>query len=106
MLISIRKYIAGDCLLKEEFMMSVSTAASSHRKPAPAWTSSKSFRVQGHLSIKIQFVLFLKERKKQQQQQHTLRIETSGTTLVKHNTKIYNSKSAFISPIKTIKYIM
>jgi len=38
-------------------MMSVSAAASLHRKPASAWASSKSFRVQEHLSIKIQFVL-------------------------------------------------
>jgi len=77
-------------------MMSVSTASSLHIKPASAWTSSKSFRVQGHMSIKIQFVL----------KKNSLRIETSGTTLIKRNTKIYNSKSAFISPIKTIKYIM
>jgi len=119
--------ISDYCLLKEEFLMSVSTACSLHRKPAFAWTSSKSFHAQGHLSIKIQFVL---KKKK------TSRIETSGITLtlilltwriwwapnnaskwqmgfnlvfiglIKHNTKIYNSKSAFISPIKTIKYIM
>jgi len=79
-------------------MMFVSTAASLHRKPASAWTCSNSFHVQGHFSIKIQFVLLKKKKHFEDC--------TSGITSIKHNTKIYNSKSAFISPIKTIKYIM